>query len=102
MGWAYVRQPCTNCTGAKCNGCPGSRCVDRLDAAGKPYWKDSYNVRNLRDGKAICPFGHLHSEVVPVAAWVPMQESVDAMVRFHTEVTITGYDGVSLLCARKR
>jgi hypothetical protein len=98
MGWAYVRQPCTNCTGSRCVGCPGSRCVDRLDSAGKPYWKDSYNVRNLHDGKAICPFGHLNSQVEPVAAWIPMKESVDAMVRFHTEVTLAGYDGVRCVC----
>eukprot|EP01043_Picozoa_sp_COSAG02_P006575 COSAG02_NODE_188_length_30307_cov_341.858746_14_plen_411_part_00 len=98
MGWAYVRLPCTNCTGVKCSGCPGSRCVDRLDYQGKPYWNDSYNVRNLHDGKAICPFGHLHSKVEPVAAWIPMKESVDAMVRFHTEVTLAGYDGVRYVC----
>lgn len=98
MSWAYVRQPCTNCTGDRCSGCPGSRCVDRLDSAGKSYWNDSYNVRNLHDGKAICPFGHLHAKVEPVAAWIPMQESVDAMVRFHAEVTLAGYDGVRCAC----
>jgi hypothetical protein len=94
MGWAYVQTPCTNCTGPKCSGCPGSRCVDRLDSAGRPYWNSSYNVRNRHDGKAICPFGHLHSAVTPVAAWIPTRESVDAMVRFHSEVTLLGYDGV--------
>eukprot|EP01048_Picozoa_sp_COSAG05_P029853 COSAG05_NODE_10049_length_586_cov_0.882957_1_plen_145_part_10 len=62
MSWAYVKLPCTNCTAprgtnmAGCSGCPGPRCVDRLDSAGQPYWKDSYNVRNLHDGKAVCPF----------------------------------------------
>ena len=97
MSWAYVSQPCTNCTGAKCSGCPGGRCVDTLDKAGKPYWNESYNVRNLYDGRPICPFGGLHNprgEVTPVAAWIPNREGVEAMVRFHTEVTLQGYDGI--------
>eukprot|EP00040_Diaphanoeca_grandis_P039774 m.260109 g.260109 ORF g.260109 m.260109 type:complete len:417 (+) comp39228_c0_seq1:100-1350(+) len=94
MGWAYVKQPCTNCTGPKCSGCPGARCVDRLDTHGQPYWNDSFNVQNLHDGKAICPFGGFDSTVTPVAAWIPHKDSVDAMVRFHTEVTLPGYDGL--------
>ena len=96
MSWAYVSQPCTNCTGAGCSGCPGGRCVDRNDAAGKPYWNASWNVRNLHDGRPICPFGGLHHKVVPVAAWIPQKESVEAMVRFHAEVTVQGYDGLYL------
>ena len=51
MGWAYVRAPCTNCTGDRCSGCPGSRCVDREDATGKSYWNDNFTVRNLHDGE---------------------------------------------------
>ena len=97
MSWAYVTQPCSNCSrggDAKCTGCPGSRCVDRNDAAGKPYWNSSWNVVNLRDGRAVCPFGGLGHAVVPVAAWIPSEASASAMARFHAEVTAEGYDGL--------
>ena len=33
-------------------------------------------------------------DVVPVATWIPSQGSVDAMVRYHTDHTIQGYDGI--------
>ena len=39
MSWAGVKEPCTNCTGEYCSGCPQELCVDRLDAQGEPYWK---------------------------------------------------------------
>jgi hypothetical protein len=94
MGWAYVSQPCTNCTGSKCSGCPNSRCVDTVDASGAPYWNETWNVRNLHDGRPICPFGGLHNPIDPVAAWIPQRESVEAMVRFHKEKTVVGYDGI--------
>ena len=97
MSWAYVTQPCSNCSldgGAKCSGCPGSRCVDVRDAAGKPYWNSSWNVANLRDGRAVCPFGGLGHAVVPVAAWIPSEASASAMARFHAEVTAEGFDGL--------
>lgn len=94
MGWAYVSQPCTNCTGTKCSGCPSARCVDTLDADGKPYWNANFTVRNLNDNRPICPFGGLNNAVVPVATWIPNVESVAAMVKFHEERTLIGYDGI--------
>ena len=94
FAWAYVTAPCTNCTGSKCSGCPSSRCVDRLDAQGQPYWNANWTVRNLNDNRPICPFGGTHHEVVPVAAWIPSEASVAAMVRFHAEHTVVGYDGI--------
>jgi hypothetical protein len=66
MAWAYVSQPCTNCTsGNRCRGCPNSRCVDIVDAQGNPYWNETWNVRNLHDGRPICPFGGINKPVVP-------------------------------------
>ena len=76
---------------------PGSRCVDRLDASGQRYWKDEYNVHSLEDGKAICPFKGLGRYPDPVAAWIPSEASVDAMVRYHKEVTSVGYDGIYIV-----
>jgi hypothetical protein len=40
---------------------------------------DEYNVRNLHDGKAVCPFKGLGRYPDPVAAWIPSQDSVSAM-----------------------
>lgn len=97
MGWAYVSQPCTNCTTSKtqrCVGCPSSRCVDTVDDVGKPYWNESWNLRNLHDNRPICPYGGLNNKVDPVAAWIPQADSVSAMVRFHVEKTLVGYDGI--------
>ena len=60
----------------------------------------SYNVRNLHDNRPICPFRHVGHAVEggahyhPIAAWIPSRDSVDAMVRFHSEVTILNYDGI--------
>jgi len=94
MSCAYVSAPCTNCTGAKCSGCPGGRCVDRPDASGKSYWDANFTVRSLHDRRPICPFGGLHNKVVPVAAWIPTKESVEAMVRYYNEHTSVGHDGI--------
>eukprot|EP00041_Stephanoeca_diplocostata_P011015 m.177753 g.177753 ORF g.177753 m.177753 type:complete len:405 (+) comp18380_c0_seq3:414-1628(+) len=94
MSWVYTSQPCTNCTGATCTGCPSSRCIDTTDSSGKSYWNHSWNVQNLHDGKAVCPFGGLRHEVTPVATWIPQKNSVEAMARFHVEKTVVGYDGI--------
>ena len=94
MGWVYISAPCTNCTGNRCSGCPGLRCIDRVDATGKSYWNLNFTVRNLHDGKPICPFGGLNHEVTPVATWIPTKESVEAMVRYHKDYTVVGYDGI--------
>lgn len=32
--------------------------------------------------------------MVPVATWIPNVESVAAMVKFHEERTLIGYDGI--------
>lgn len=94
MGWVYVSAPCTNCTGNRCSGCPGWRCVDRVDASGKSYWNPNFTVRNLHDGKPICPFGGLNHEVDPVATWIPTKESVKAMVMYTKDHTVVKYDGI--------
>ena len=41
-------------------------------------------------GHAVEGGAHYH----PIAAWIPSRDSVDAMVRFHSEVTILNYDGI--------
>eukprot|EP01048_Picozoa_sp_COSAG05_P008888 COSAG05_NODE_700_length_7863_cov_8.211618_2_plen_287_part_00 len=57
-------------------------------------------MRNLHDGKPICPFRGLGHDVGggphyhPIAAWVPAEDSIAAMVRFHKEVTMVGMDGL--------
>ena len=94
MGWVYVSAPCANCTGNRCSGCPGLRCIDRVDTTGKSYWNLNFTVRNLHDGRPICPFGGLNNEVTPVATWIPSKESVEAMVRYHKDHTVVGYDGI--------
>ena len=97
MAWAYVTQPCTNCTGPpeSCNGCPSSRCVDSIDpTTNASYWNSSFNLQNLHDGKAICPFAGVHSPPEPVAAWIPSADSCDAMARFVSTRSVRGLDGV--------
>jgi len=101
MGWAGVNATCTNCTGTLCSGCPGPYCVDRMDRTGRPYFVERYVVRNLHDGRPICPFHGLGHAVAlghrALAVWIPAKDSVDAMVRFHAEVTVLGYDGLYIV-----
>eukprot|EP01051_Picozoa_sp_SAG22_P002150 SAG22_NODE_94_length_20824_cov_230.693718_11_plen_1262_part_00 len=84
MSWAYVGTGCSEGNG-------------NFSAYFHPRWA----VTNLRTGRPVCPFGAAATpldpspKITPVAAAVLTKESADALVRYHTEVTLSApYDGL--------
>ena len=84
MSWAYIGTGCSEPNG-------------NFSAYFKPRWA----VTDLNTGKPVCPFGAAATpldpspKIDPVAAAVLMKESADALVKYHTEVTLAApYDGL--------
>ena len=84
MSWVYVGAGCSE----------GNR---NFSAYFKPQWA----ITDLRTGLPVCPFGAAATpldpspKLTPVAAAVLMQESADALVAYHREVTLAApYDGL--------
>lgn len=84
MSWAYVGTGCSEGNG-------------NFSKFFKPEWA----VTNLRNNQPVCPFGASPTpldpspKIDPVAAAVLTQVSADALVRYHTEVTLAApYDGL--------
>ncbi len=66
----------------------GNPYYDALTAA----FDEDYCIRDLNTGETVCIYGHGTPNAVP--AWIVRQESIDALVAFHRNVTITaGWDG---------
>jgi hypothetical protein len=67
--------------------------------AGNPYYDaltaafdDDYCIRDLNTGDVVCIYGHGTPNAVP--SWIPRQESIEALVEFHQNVTMpVGWDG---------
>jgi hypothetical protein len=84
MSWAYVGTGCSE----------GNGNFSR-------YFKPAWAVTDLRTHQPVCPFGasptplNPSPKIDPVAAAVLTHESADALVRYHTEVTLAApYDGL--------
>jgi hypothetical protein len=87
QSWAYVGKGCSESNGV----------------FAKKYFQPHWAVTDLHTGLPVCPFGASPTpldpspKITPVAAAVLMRESADALVRYHTEVTLAvSYDGLYL------